>query len=114
MSRDHFLRAVSEPVILALLKREEMHGYQIYCRLKRPDVHILKMEAGTLYPILGRLQKKGWITGRWVKTKRAGRRERHIYGITPRGTAELKRMVAGWRHFKLSMDKIVRECVSDY
>ncbi len=112
MDRKHFLRAVSETVIMVLLQKEEMHGYQMYCRLKRPDIHLLKMEAGTLYPILARVEKRGWIAGRWVKPKRGGRRERHVYGITPKGAAEFRRMLGLWGQIKFSLDKLIQECVS--
>ena len=85
-SPNHGERAPGKPIdmlILHTLTIERMHGYAIVQHIKRLTDETLKVEAGSLYPALERLQKKGWLTSRWEPSP-TGRKARY-YTITAAG-----------------------------
>jgi DNA-binding PadR family transcriptional regulator len=57
----------------------------------------LRFNVASLYPLLYRLEKRGWIRGRWVE--KAGQRRRRYYRLTPAGTKMLAAQRDGWREF---------------
>lgn len=81
-------RGINEALILATLRREEKHGYQIALDVERESGGRFVLQHGTLYPILHRLEKDGFIAGRWEKG--TGRRRKR-YRLTGTGRKRLER-----------------------
>ncbi len=82
------------PLILMTLARQESYGYEIIQQLKEKSGGQLDVAEGTLYPVLKKMEAKGWIQADW---KKAGTgRERRYYTITDAGKAELETQVGQW------------------
>jgi PadR family transcriptional regulator, regulatory protein PadR len=106
MSRKEFLKGTIEMVILSLLKKEDMYGYQITQKLKEVSPEMLAIREGTLYPILQRMTDNGWIVGKWVKA--GEKRKRHYYSMTSKGLAQLKESREIWKDLTAAVGQIVR------
>jgi len=71
-----------------------MHGFGIARRIEQVSEDLLRLNQGTLYPALLRLQQKGWITSKWG-TSENNRRAR-FYSLTRAGHTQLKREAENW------------------
>ncbi len=88
------LKGTTETLILATLAERASHGYELVERLGQRSEGIFEMGEGTLYPLLYKLEAKGWIEGKWQAG--TGRRRRRVYRITPRGRRQLAQRTAQW------------------
>lgn len=93
-------------LILKTLSLGPMHGFQIARWIQQATDDVLRIEEGTLYPALHRLDRKGLIVGEWGVSDR-GRRAR-FYTLTPAGERVLKRESRDWSRFVAAVDKVVR------
>ena len=82
----------AELLILSLVEDQPRHGYDIGNLIERRSKGTLKFNVASLYPLLYRLERRGWIQGRWVE--KAGQRRRRYYRLT----AECKKVLAAQRH----------------
>src|SRR5918994_2304446 len=73
----------AELLILSLLETQPRHGYDIGTLIDQRSHGRLRFNVASLYPLLYRLEKRGWIQGRWVE--KAGQRRRRYYRLTPEG-----------------------------
>lgn len=87
----------AELLILSLLEDRPRHGYDIGQLIELRSRGALRFNVASLYPLLYRLEKRGWIKGRWVE--RAGQRRRRYYRLTPAGKRMLAAQRDGWREF---------------
>lgn len=92
-------------LILSCLAKEPMHGYRIVKELDLMSESYFQMREGTLYPHLHRLEEDGLVAGYWEK--QPGTRERRMYRITDKGTAELARLRAEWRTFQVNLNRVI-------
>ena len=104
--RKEFLKGTIEMVVLSLLKKEDMYGYQITRELKEASPEMLAIKEGTLYPILLRMMDRGWIAGKWVKV--GEKRKRHYYTITSKGRTQLKESRELWKDLTEAVAHIIR------
>ena len=88
------LKGTLDMLILHTLTVQRMHGYAITQHIKRLTDDALHLEAGSLYPALERLEKKGWLTSRWDASP-TGRRARY-YAITAAGRKQLGEERSGY------------------
>ena len=95
-------RGSAELAVLALLSRGPLHGYEIAKRIERQTRGVLRFDVASLYPLLYRLEKRGWVKAAW-ETGRNGRRRR-FYRITPVGTKKLTPLLQEWRLFFRALD----------
>jgi len=95
--RDQIRKGSSEILILSLLVREPMYGYQITRELERRSSGYFDMKEGLLYPTLHRMEQAGLIAGEWRTG--TGKRRRKYYRITDKGRHALRRQTAEWRTF---------------
>jgi len=94
----------AELLILALVEHEPRHGYDLSKRITSLSRGVLQFHVASLYPLLYRLEKRGWIEGRWVE--KAGQRRRRYYRLTPEGRTVLAAQRRGWREFVLAINRI--------
>ena len=92
-------------LILSCLARESMHGYRIVKELEQMSEGYFTMREGTLYPHLHQLEKDELVEGYWETT--SGGRERKLYRITERGTAELARRREEWLKFQANVNHVL-------
>ena len=92
-------------LILTLLSRKQMYGYEIIKELELLSDGIFEMGEGTLYPILHGLEEAGHVESEWVGEK--GSRQRKYYRITKDGRGLLKEKRNEWSSFRSAVDKVV-------
>jgi transcriptional regulator len=96
----------AEFLVLALLEHESKHGYQIGKQIETRSRGVLSFHVASLYPLLYRMESRGWIVGRWVE--RAGERRRRYYTITADGRAALGEQRRSWREFAAAITRVAR------
>jgi PadR family transcriptional regulator, regulatory protein PadR len=94
MIRTEVKRGTAELVILSVLEDGPLHGYQIERQIEARSGGSLRYTLAALYPLLYRMQKRGWLSAEW-QTGENGKRRRS-YRLTPRGRKMLKPMRAEW------------------
>src|SRR5919205_575936 len=87
----------AELLILSLLDDRPRHGYELGQLIELRSRGALRFNVASLYPLLYRLEKRGWIRGRWVE--KSGQRRRRYYRLTPAGRKVLAAQRHGWREF---------------
>jgi transcriptional regulator len=92
-------------LVLALLEEEPLHGYEIGKRIDARSGGRIAFNAASLYPLLYRLEERGWIAGQWQQ--KAGERRRRFYRITPEGRRTLAGERGLWRSFVSALDSVV-------
>lgn len=107
-SRMRVLQGTLDLIILrTLLTMGPQHAYGIATRLEQVSEDSLKLNQGTLYPALVRLEQEGWIKGSWGKT--ATNREAKYYAITRAGCRALERETVRWRQMSGLVEKVLAE-----
>jgi PadR family transcriptional regulator PadR len=94
----------AELLILSLVEGRARHGYDIARLIEVRSGGALSFHAASLYPLLYRLEKRGWIKGRWVE--KAGERRRRMYRLTPEGRDVLAAQRSGWQAFVEAINRI--------
>jgi PadR family transcriptional regulator len=94
----------AELLILSLLDARARHGYELAKLIEARSHGVLTFRVASLYPLLYRLEKRGWIQGRWME--KAGERRRRYYKLTPRGHKMLAAQRSGWRAFAQAISRI--------
>src|SRR6202140_3228310 len=84
----------AELLILSLVEDQPRHGYDLSKLIEARSEGVLKFRVASLYPLLYRLEKRGWIAGRWIE--KAGQRRRRYYRLTTEGKQILKTQQATW------------------
>lgn len=92
-------------LILCVLEKEDMYGYQIIKELELRSENVFSMKEGTLYPLLHLLEKQGYLQGYW-KTPDNGRKRKY-YKITDEGRWELKRQTSEWKIYSEAVNRVV-------
>jgi transcriptional regulator len=94
----------AELLILSLLEDQSRHGYDLSKLIEARSQGVLKFNVASLYPLLYRLEKRGWIQGRWIE--KAGQRRRRYYTLTAAGAQMLKSQRSTWRAFAAAISRI--------
>jgi len=96
----------AELLILSLVEVRPRHGYEISKLIEARSDGVLRFNVASLYPLLYRLEKRGWILGRWVE--KAGQRRRRYYRLTREGRKVLAAQRSGWEEFVAAINRITR------
>src|ERR671927_1037838 len=94
----------AELLILSLVEDQPRHGYDIGNLIEQRSGGVLRFNVASLYPLLYRLEKRGWIQGRWVE--KAGQRRRRYYKLTPEGKKVLAAQRSTWQSFVAAINRI--------
>jgi len=94
----------AELLILSLVEAKARHGYEISKLIEGRSDGALRFHAASLYPLLYRLEKRGWIQGKWVE--KSGQRRRRYYRLTPQGEKVLASQRRGWQTFIEAVGRI--------
>ncbi len=94
----------AELLILSLLEARPRHGYEISKLIETQSDGVVSFNVASLYPLLYRLQKRGWIQGRWVD--KAGQRRRRYYQLTAAGRKVLQAQRSNWKAFVTAIGRI--------
>src|ERR671913_352086 len=93
----------AELLILSALEEGQLHGYDIAREISRRSDGLLTFHVASLYPLLYRLEDRGWISGRWVE--KAGQRRRRCYRLTAEGRRVLAAQRSRWSEFVNALSK---------
>ena len=94
----------AELLILSLVEDRPRHGYEIGKLIEDRSQGALRFHVASLYPLLYRLEDRGWIQGRWVE--KAKQRRRRYYRLTPAGRKVLAEQRRNWREFATAVGRI--------
>ena len=94
----------AEFLVLSILDGPDRHGYELAQIIETRSQGRLHFKAATLYPLLYKLGKQGWVAGRWIE--KAGQRRRRYYRLTPAGAAVLASQRDPWRAFAQAITRI--------
>ena len=104
MPRDELRKGSAEFLVLALLEHEARHGYELSKLITARSRGTLTFNVASLYPLLYRLERRGWVQGRWVE--RAGQRRRRYYKLTAKGRKRLASERSTWQQFFLALQRV--------
>lgn len=94
----------AELLILSLVESRARHGYELGQLIEQQSEGAIRFSAAALYPLLYRLEKRGWIDGKWVE--QAGQRRRRYYRLTASGRRVLGEQRTAWRAFSAAINRI--------
>ena len=94
----------AELLILSLVEDQPRHGYDLSKLIEARSGGVLVFRVASLYPLLYRLEKRGWIEGRWVE--KAGQRRRRYYKLTKDGRKTLAAQRNTWQSFVAAINRI--------
>jgi PadR family transcriptional regulator PadR len=100
-------RGSLELIVLHLLAPGERYGYEIVTTLTEQTDGALEVSDGTLYPVLYRLERGGYVAVRWETPERGVPRK--YYRLTPAGQEELARLTHEWTTFANAMARLLRQ-----
>ena len=95
----------AELLILTLLARAPLHGYELSKLIESRSGGAVRFKVASLYPLLYRLEHRGWIQGRWVE--KAGQRRRRHYRVTAEGQKVLEQQRRTWSEFVAGVHRIL-------
>lgn len=108
MARFDALQGSLDLLVLKILSRRPgLHGYAIMSAIQDISAEVLRVEEGSLYPALHRMEEAGWIRAEWI-TKDSGRRAR-VYELTPAGRKQLGTEESRWKAVAAAVHRVLRE-----
>ena len=105
-TRTDLMQGTLELMILKTLAREQMHGYGIAQRIHEAVEELLKVEDGSLYPALYRMEERGWITSEWDVSE--NNRRAKFYKLTKAGRKQLEAESANWNRVSQAISRILQ------
>jgi PadR family transcriptional regulator PadR len=96
----------AELLIMALVEERPRHGYEISKLIGDRSGGVLRFHTASLYPLLYRMERRGWIKGRWVEEP--GQRRRRYYRLTGAGQRVLASQRSTWQEFFAALDRVAR------
>src|SRR5689334_24979471 len=93
-------------VLRTLASGRKMHGYAITAHIHRISDQLLRVEEGSLYPALHRMEQDGWVRAEWGKTEK--NREARFYSLTALGRKKLLEEEASWARLTEGVARVLR------
>ena len=98
-------------VLKTLAAGGKMHGYAITSHIQRVSEQLLRVEEGSLYPALHRMEQDGWVRAEWRRTEK--NREARFYSLTARGRRQLAEEEASWARLTEGVARVMRGAVAE-
>jgi transcriptional regulator len=93
-------------VLKILARRGPLHGYGITVRIEETSEEVLRVEEGSLYPALHRMEEAGWIRAKWVTTEK--KRRARVYEITAEGRKRLEAEEKRWTTVNAAVARVLK------
>ena len=107
MSKQDALQGSLPLLVLKILhRRGPLHGYGITAQIEAIS-DVLRVEEGSLYPALHRLEEAGWVRAKWTTTE--NKRRARVYEITPAGRKQLQEEERRWTSVAAAVGQVLRE-----
>ena len=97
-------------VLQTLASGRKMHGYAMTAHIQRISDQLLRVEEGSLYPALHRMEQDGWVRAEWGKTEK--NREARFYSITAKGRRQLEQEQQSWRRLNEGVARVLAQAES--
>ena len=97
-------RGSADLMILAVLEARARHGYEIAKLIDDRSDGVLRFHVGSLYPMLYRMERRGWIEGKWIE--KSGQRRRRYYKLTTSGRRVLAEQRTSWRELLKALQSV--------
>jgi PadR family transcriptional regulator, regulatory protein PadR len=97
-------RGSAELMVLAAIEQRARHGYEIAKLIDDRSGGVLRFHIASLYPMLYRMERRGWIDGTWIE--KAGQRRRRYYRLTPAGRKVLAQQRSTWRELLAALQAV--------
>ncbi len=94
-------------VLKILARRGPLHGYGITVRIQEISEDVLRVEEGSLYPALHRMEEAGWIKAKWLTTE--NKRRARVYEITAEGRRQLLAEEERWRTVNAAVMRVLQQ-----
>ncbi|KAF0247796.1 MAG: transcriptional regulator PadR-family [bacterium] len=105
-NRLELLQGTLDMLVLKVLSSSEMHGYGIARKIQEISENVLKVEEGSLYPSLYRMEQKGWIESSWGFSD--NNRRAKYYQLTPTGQKQLFLETSSWEAISLAITRVMQ------
>jgi PadR family transcriptional regulator len=105
-TRTELLKGTLDMLILRTLLFGPAHGHEIARHIQNTTDDVLKLEHGSLYPALHRLERKGWLASKW-DTHRERNRECKYYRLTPAGRKQLTAAQSKWKRLQQAIARVM-------
>jgi transcriptional regulator len=92
-------------VLKTLAGRGRMHGYAITSHIQRVSAELLRVEEGSLYPALHRMEQEGWVKAEWGTTEK--NRQARFYSLTSDGRRQLAREEESWARLREGVQRVL-------
>ena len=93
-------------ILKTLHSNGRLHGYAITTHIHRVSADLLRVEEGSLYPALHRMEQQGWLRSEWGTTEK--NREARFYALTAKGRRELAQEEANWAKLTDGVGRVLR------
>jgi transcriptional regulator len=97
-------RGSAELMVLAAIEYRPRHGYEIAKLIDDRSGGVLRFHVASLYPMLYRMERRGWIDGKWIE--KAGQRKRRYYRLTAAGRKVLADQRSTWRELLSALQRV--------
>jgi transcriptional regulator len=103
--KSDLLQGTLDLLILRTVALEPMHGFAIAKRIEQVSEDALRVEHGSLYPALYRLEEQGWLSTEWRTTENNSRAK--YYKLTRKGQRQLEAELENWRRLSLGIERVI-------
>lgn len=103
-SNPEYLNGVPELLVLQVLSRRPMHGYEIVQSIKAASSEVLEFGEGSIYPLLHRLEADECLSS---KKERVAGRDRYVYRLTTKGASRLTESTASWKRIAAAIVQVL-------
>jgi len=108
MARQDSLQGSLPVLVLKILSRRgPLHGYGITAQIEGISDEILRVEEGSLYPALHRMEEEGWIKAKWAESETG--RQAKFYSLTAAGSKQLESETTNWARLSGAINLVVQE-----
>ena len=97
-------------VLKTLASGKKLHGYAITAHVQRISDQLLRVEEGSLYPALHRMEQEGWLRAEWGLTEK--NREARFYSITSKGRKQLAEEQENWNRLTEGVARVMRGAIA--
>ena len=104
--KTNLLQGTLAMLILKTLARGPLHGYEIAQRIQQTSEDVLKVEEGSLYPALYRMEEQGWVEAEWGASE--NNRRAKYYRLTRAGRQQLAEETSNWERLSRAIAKVLQ------
>lgn len=104
--KSDLLQGTLDMLILKIVALGPVHGYGISLRIQQISREVLKVQQGSLYPALHRLEKRGWLTAEWGESDNG--RQAKFYKLSAKGRKQLQSEESNWERLAQAVKQIMQ------